>query len=149
MDQLFSAFGIDWRLLIAQAINFALVLVALRYFLYTPVMDMLAKRKALVAQGVADAEKAGALLAGADHEAAERVRTADTKAQELLARAREAAAAEKGRLLKEAEERAAALTREAALRTEEAAARGKRESEREIARVALLAAEKILKKHYD
>ena len=45
MQELFSAFGVNWKLLIAQAVNFGIVLVALRYFLYTPVLEMLEKRR--------------------------------------------------------------------------------------------------------
>lgn len=145
MDQLFSAFGIDWRLLIAQAVNFAIVLVALRYFLYTPVLTMLTKRRELVAKGVEDAEQAAALLAGADDEAAKRVATADTEAESIVSAARETANAEKVRLLKDAEVRAAAVTKDAEARAAEVAAREKRESEKEIARLAILAAEKILR----
>ena len=38
MNELFAAFGIDWKLLLAQGVNFGIVLVALWYFLYRPVM---------------------------------------------------------------------------------------------------------------
>jgi len=149
MSQLFSAFGIDWRLIIAQAVNFAIVLVALRYFLYKPVLAMLAKREEMVAKSVADAERATALLAGADDEVVKRVKSADATAEEIVASAREEGNSEKQRLLKEAEARAAAVTKDAQERAKEAAARLARESEQDIARLAILAAEKILKKQYD
>lgn len=149
MAQLLLAFGIDWHLLIAQAVNFAIVLVALTYFLYKPVMSTLAKRRDMVAKGVEDATRAGEMLASADGEASKRVKAADGQAEEILSSAREAANAEKARLLKEAEARAVAVTRDAEARAVEVAARAQRESEQEIARVAILAAEKILKKSYD
>ncbi|MBU6214609.1 ATP synthase F0 subunit B [Patescibacteria group bacterium] len=149
MQQLFSAFGIDWRLLIAQAVNFGIVLIALRYFLYTPILTMLAKRQEMAAKGVADAERAARALAGADDEAARRVAAADAQAEEIVSLAREAGNAEKQRLLKETEERASAAARDAKMRAQEAAARLARESERDIVRLAVLAAEKILKKQYD
>lgn len=149
MQQLFDAFGINWSLLIAQAINFAIVLAALRYFLYKPVMAMLEKRQKAVAKAVADAAQAGALLAGADDEARARVTAADEQAGDIVAAARASATAEKVRLLKEAEARAVAVTRDAAARASEAAARALRESEQEIARLAILAAEKILKARHD
>ena len=149
MTQLFSAFGIDWRLLIAQAVNFAIVLVALWYFLYTPVLAMLSKRQEVVAKGVEDAARAGEKLAGADSEASKRVVAADAQAEEIVSAARESAQAEKVRLLKEAEARAVAVTKDAEARANEIAARVARESERDVARLAILAAEKILKKSYD
>ncbi len=149
MQQLFSAFGIDWRLLIAQAVNFGIVLIALRYFLYTPVLTMLAKRQQESAKGVADAEHAALLLAGADDEVIKRVAAADATAETIVSSAREAGAVEKQRLLKEAEERAVAVTKDAEERAKESAARLARESEQDIARLAVLAAENILKKQYD
>ncbi|MBU6490559.1 ATP synthase F0 subunit B [Patescibacteria group bacterium] len=149
MQQLLSAFGIDWRLLIAQAVNFGVVIGALWYFLYKPVLAMLAKRQEVIAKGVEDAAHAQAALAGADTEASARVAAADTEAERIVSAAREAGDAEKTRLLKEAEARAVAVAKDAEDRAKEVAARAKRESEKEITRLAILAAEKLLKKHYD
>ena len=145
MQQLLDAFGINWSLLIAQAVNFAIVLVALWYFLYTPVLAMLAKRRDIVAKGVEDAACAGEMLAGADGEAQMRIKAADGEADRIVSAARESAGAEKVRLLKEAEARAAALTKDAEAHASEAAARSLRASEREIARLAILAAEKVMR----
>jgi F-type H+-transporting ATPase subunit b len=145
MAKLLDAFGINWSLLFAQAVNFGLVLVALRYFLYKPVLAMLEQRRAAVAKGVEDAATATAMLAGADTEVEKRVTSADVVAEQIVASAREAAQSEKARLLKEAEERAAAVARDAEARAQEVSAKSLRENEKEIARLAILAAEKVLK----
>lgn len=145
MQQLLDAFGINWSLLLAQAVNFAIVLVALWYFLYKPVLAVLEKRRALVAKGVEDAARSGEMLAGADEEVQMRIRAADGEADKIVAAARESAGAEKARLLKEAETRALALTKDAEARASSSAAQTLRESEREIARLAILAAEKVMR----
>lgn len=144
MTELFSAFGIDWHLLLAQGVNFGIVLVALWYFLYKPVMTTLEKRREVVAKGVEDAQRAGEKLAGADATAATRVATADQEAQEIVARSRATASAQTTTILEEARARAEAVERDAHARATEEAARTLRESEREIARLAMLAAEKVL-----
>lgn len=149
MAELFSAFGVEWHLLVAQAVNFAIVLGALWYFLYRPVLSVIEKRRALVAKGVEDAQRASEMLASADGEAQTRVSTAEREAERLVSAAREVATAEKVRLLKDAEERAAAIAKDALARSEEVAAKAKRESEREVARLAVLAAEKVLRQHHD
>ncbi len=149
MQQLFSAFGIDWRLLIAQAVNFGVVLVALWYFLYRPVLRTLEKRQQVIAQGVADAAQARETLAGVDQEANTRVKDADVKAESIVSAARAAAGIEKAKLLKEAEDRAAAVNKDAELRAAETAARARRESEQDIARLAILAAEKVIRQTHD
>ena len=145
MSQLLSAFGIDWRLLIAQAVNFAIVLIALWYFLYKPVLAMLNKRREIVAKGVEDAKRAEEKLSNADGEAAKRVQAAEESAEHIVSAARESAQDEKARSVKEAEARAAAIAKDAEARANEIAAKAKRESEREVARLAILAAEKIMR----
>src|SRR3989344_7739155 len=110
MQQLLAAFGVDWQLLVAQAVNFGIVLVALWYFLYKPVLAMLAKRQRVVAKGVEDAEEAGRMFAGADSEVTKRVAAADEQADAIVSAARESATIEKVRLLKEAEGRAMTVT---------------------------------------
>ncbi len=144
MEQLFSAFGVKWQLLIAQVINFAIVLVVLQYFLYKPMLAMLTKRQNMLTKGVEDAAHAAEKLAGADGEAVKRIQVAEESATDIVSAARELATTEKTRLLKEAEARADAVAKDAQARAIEVVARAKRESEKEVARLAILAAEKIL-----
>jgi F-type H+-transporting ATPase subunit b len=144
MGQLFAAFDIEWSLLIAQAVNFGIVLVALWYFLYKPVLKTLEERRKVIAQGVADAHEAGEKLAGADSEAAARLTAADASAEEITARARKAGIEEKAGIVRDAETRAARIAEDAERRAFELAGRIRAESEKDIARLALLAAEKLM-----
>ena len=145
MGALASTFGIDWSLLIAQVINFAILIVALTWFLYKPVLKMVKERERVVTKGVADAEESARRLANADGEAEKRLGAAEQEAEGIIERARHAATDERVKIRKEAEERAARVARDAEARAQEAAAQALRHSEREIARLAILAAEKVLK----
>src|ERR1035437_2289692 len=149
MQQLLDAFGINWQLLIAKAVNFAIVLVALWYFLYKPVLAQLAKRQEIVAKSVSDAKQAEEMFAHADSEAESRVHAADTEAENIVAQARAAAHEGKEKLIADAESRAVTIEKDAEARATEVAARQRRESEQEVARLAILAAEKILKARHD
>lgn len=145
MDQLFSAFGVDWRLLIIQGINFAVLISALTYFLYKPMMKMIDERRAKIAEGVRKAEEADRNLMAAKEEG-EGIIGAAARDAEALAAAARARADEKGtEILRAAEARADATMRDAAARAEEAQRLAMQESQREIARAAMLAAEKILR----
>jgi F-type H+-transporting ATPase subunit b len=146
MQALFAAFGLNGSLILAQAVNFGIVLIALTYFLYKPVLKVLSDRQKKVAQGVEDAERAAEKLAQADSVASQKVSTAETEAEGIVLSARETATTERARILKEAEERAAGVAADADARAHEASAKMLRESEKEIARLAVLAAEKILRK---
>lgn len=144
MSQLFSAFGVTWSSLIAQAVNFGIVLAALWYFLYRPVLAMLEKRKEMVAKGVEEAKAAAQMLSHADADAAAHVKQADEEAENILVAARAAADEERSRIVLAAEVRAEQVAKDAAARATEEVARAKRESERDVARLAILAAEKIM-----
>ncbi|MCI0597866.1 F0F1 ATP synthase subunit B [Candidatus Parcubacteria bacterium] len=146
METLLDAFGVDWKLLLAQAVNFGVLLVVLWLVLYKPVMKTLDERAKKIAQGVEDAERASQKLASADDEAANIVAKADVNASTIVTSARTSALEEKARIVKEAEERAARLEKDAQARAKEEAARALRDSEREVARLSILAAEKVLTK---
>lgn len=45
MLDLFSSLGIEWRILIAQIINFAILVVVLKIFLFKPIIKVLNERK--------------------------------------------------------------------------------------------------------
>lgn len=145
MQQLFEAFGIDWRLILAQAINFGVLLVALKYFLYTPVMKSIEDRKKIVAKGVLDAHTATEMLATAGASAHKRALEAETEAESIVSNARTEATDERKRIVSEAEARAHAVSLDADARAKEASAKMLRESEKEIARLAILAAEKAIR----
>jgi F-type H+-transporting ATPase subunit b len=145
MNQLFSAFGIDWRLLIIQGINFAVLLSALSYFLYKPVMKMIDDRREKIAEGVRLAEAAEGRLAEATAEGQGLVGAAAREAEGLVAAARTRADEKSAELLHAAEARADLLLQDATARGEELKRQALQSSEKEIARTAMLAAEKILR----
>lgn len=145
MSELFATFGINWKLLLIQAVNFGVLLTALTYFLYRPVMKMLDERRAKIAEGVQAAEAAGQRLADAKTEADSIVGDGARQAETLLSNARSSAEEKGASILKDAETRAAQVMKDAEARAAESQRQAMRESEREIAKAAMLAAEKILR----
>ena len=146
MSELFAAFGVNWKLLLVQAVNFGALLFILRYFLYDRILKILDERRERIAEGVKKAEEADARLASAHAEGSEIVGKAAREAEVLVADAR-ARAEEKGaELVKGAQTRADSLLADAAARAAEAERQAILKSEKEIARAAMLAAEKILRK---
>jgi F-type H+-transporting ATPase subunit b len=145
MGALLDAFGIQPQLLLAQAVNFAVLFGALSYLLYKPVLKTLEERRAVVAKGVEDAHAAEVALASAGEKVDHLVHSAETEAEGIVGRARTEAGVEKAKLVKDAEARAAAIAADAEARAQETAAKTLRESEKEIARLAVLAAEKAMR----
>ncbi len=145
MGDLFSAFGVNWKLLITQVINFGLLLVLLRYFLYKPVLKIIDERKEKIAKGVQDAEEAGKKLALAEVEKESLIKDANVKAEEIVAEAKTYATEKGNALVHEAEAKSEAILSDAEARAEEAKHRALKESEAEVAKLAILGAEKILR----
>lgn len=145
MDQIITAFGIDLRLITIQIVNFVVLLIALWYFLYTPVFKILDERKRLIAKGIEDAENAALALANADEEKGKIVTAAVAEASDIVKRGTEAGKKEKEILLREAHSQGAHILEDAEKKAHVRAREIEKKSEKEITRVAILAAEKILK----
>ncbi len=148
MEQLASVFGLDWRLLLIQAVNFGLLLSVLTYFLYKPVLRIIDERQKKIAEGVKTAEEAARRLQDAKEESEQIVGGAAREAEGLVASARARADERAAEIVKAAEARAAQALKESSERAAEAKRQALLESEREIARAAMLAAEKILREKH-
>ncbi len=131
MSQLLDQLGVNWELLISQAINFALLLIVLRIFVYKPVLKLLRDRRARIHEGLAKAAEADRRLHEVDVIGKERLRKAEDEAVAILKRTEADAKDLEARLLtevkrKEEEERANAAAR---LKTQEEEARRATEKE--------------------
>ena len=147
MNELFSTFGINGKLLLMQAINFGVLLLVLWKFVYRPVLAMIDERREKIAEGVRASEAAAQKLAAAQEESQQLVGAGAREAEGLVAAARVRAEEKGSEIVKEAEAKAEAALKDATVRAEEAKRRALQESEKEIAKAALLAAENILAKH--
>ena len=127
MGELLQSLGIQWTKLIPQLFNFGIVLLVLWKWAYKPVFTMLEARQKKIAESVANAEKIQLELAKTEaerkriltqaddvangmieqaREAANRVREVETQkaiaaAEQIIAKAREAAAQDHAKMLAE------------------------------------------------
>ena len=84
MQEFIKQFGIDWRLLVSQAVNFLVVLVVLRMFVYKPVATILRERQRKVEEGIAKSEEADHRLQDVQEMAREKMRETEERATALL-----------------------------------------------------------------
>ena len=144
MEPLLSVFGVNWKLLFAQGINFALLLAILSYFLYKPILRIIDERREKVAQGVRIAEEAELRLKDAQTKSERIVGDASREAESLVKTARSRADERGAEIMKTAEARAQGILADASARADEERRKAFKETEKEITRAAMLAAEKIL-----
>lgn len=82
--ELLANLGIDWRLLIAQLINFTILLAVLYKFLYKPVLKLLHERSARIEEGLKNAEAVEIKLRAAAEAYEAKLREAHSEAQKIL-----------------------------------------------------------------
>ena len=144
MDQILATFGIDWRLLLINAINFALALGVLWYFLYTPIMRILEERLEKVAQGVRDADEAKRRKEELERSRSEILAKAGKEADETVAHAHAQAAAKEREILAAGEAAAGRTLQDAQVQAEELKSQAIAGAREEVAKLVVLGIEKTL-----
>lgn len=125
--ELLQKLGVDWRLLLAQIVNFTILLTVLTLFVYRPLLRLIDERRERIRKSMEDADKiahekealararqealrtidqeCGALLEkaknDAEHLKAEILRAADIEAKNLLAKGHEQLRSERAQALRE------------------------------------------------
>ena len=92
IEQIARTFGVDWPHLISQMISFSIVCALLYWFAYKPVLKMLAARRELIAQGLANSEKIKTELAKTEAQRQEVMAQANVESTRFIEEARGAAA---------------------------------------------------------
>ena len=91
-QEIARTFGVDWSALIAQIISFGIVCFLLYKFAYRRVLKTLAERRKEITDGLANAEKIKDEVARTEANRQEVMKHADEKALKLIEEARAAAA---------------------------------------------------------
>ena len=115
MDKL----GLNLGYLLLQIVNFFILFVVLRVWVYKPILGLLDKRRQNIAQGLEDARVAAEARASAEKEAAKIIADAQAEASQVVREANERAQGVAKEVKAEAEAEAA-KAREAALAEAEA-----------------------------
>ncbi len=133
MQQLLSQLGIDWRLLLSQAINFALLLIILRLVAYKPLMKLLHERRARIEEGLTKADEADRRLLEAEQMKKQKIHEGEAQALDIVKKTEGEAKELEARLLAEARRKEASelAATEAAIRAKE------EESQRNMEREAV------------
>lgn len=87
-----ATFGVNWQLFISQLISFSIVAFLLHRFAYKPILQVLAQRRQQIADGLANAERIKQKLAEAETTRRELLQQANLDATKLIEEARAAAA---------------------------------------------------------
>lgn len=139
-----SDFGVEWELLVSQGVSFAIVALALYYFVFRPVSITAQKRQDEIQKGLDDAKKAAEELANAQKLTDEKINQAIAESAKILKDAREQAKNTIERACQEANERAAEIRLKNEAQLESDRMRIKQELRSELADLVVKAAQKAI-----
>jgi F-type H+-transporting ATPase subunit b len=149
MDSLITTFHIDWKILIAQAVNFTVIFLLLYFFALKPLKKIMSERTSIIEKGLADAKHSAEMIENTRKEYENTLAQGRKEAQDIFQQGK-----------KEAENRKAEMIATAQTEVENMIATGKKnleseknkmveEAKAEIVSLVVAATEKILKEQAD
>jgi F-type H+-transporting ATPase subunit b len=141
--------GIDGKLLLAQVVNFAILLWVLKRYAYKPMLDMMDARSAKIEKGLSDAENATKKLAEIEQKEKEVLGAAQAEGKQILAAVEESAKKRDAAKLAETEAQVKKLLADSEAKMTADQAKMLAEAKGELAETVLLAVEKILREKLD
>lgn len=84
MIEVLKTFGVDGKLLVAQLVNFLIVLIILRWAVYKPLLSAMRKRRERIEYGLKGADEAEKQLAGIELSRQQKMKEADAQAMALM-----------------------------------------------------------------
>ncbi|NTW15817.1 MAG: F0F1 ATP synthase subunit B [Candidatus Moranbacteria bacterium] len=143
--EILTQIGIDGKLLLAQAVNFLILLAVLYRFAYKPMLSFLEKRTERIEKGLRDAEEAKRRLDEASKDKESILAEAREEARKLVEESRVSAEKRGADLVVEFERKAEKIVAEARERANEEREKLFREAKGEIAELVMATTEKVLR----
>jgi len=144
-----EALGINLGYLFVQILNFAIIFVVLRVWVYKPILGLLERRRERIAQGLEDARVAAEARANAEKEAQALLGRAQADANQKVRESAERAEQVAREIHAAAEKDAAAVRAAAAGEAEQARSAALGELRGQVAALAIAAAQKLIGESLD
>jgi F-type H+-transporting ATPase subunit b len=144
MASLISQLGIEWKVLIAQVINFGILFSVLTYFLYRPILKMLDKRRQDIAKDKENRELLLEKIEGLETMKEDLLKKGRQESDNILKNAEKAAQRIKETAVKDTEKEVEKMHREMKLKMAEEKSNLMRDVKREIGGLVSSAIEKSL-----
>lgn len=144
MESIISTFHIDWKIIVAQAINFAVVFVILYIFALKPLSKLMAERSEKIAKGIDDAKTNAKLLDETREEYEAALNKARSEANKIFQDGKKEAEAKKIVMLEDARKEVVAFIENGKKTLEAEKVKMVEEAKKEIVSLTMKATEKLL-----
>jgi F-type H+-transporting ATPase subunit b len=149
MDSIISTFHIDWKIIIAQAINFGVVFVVLYFFSLKPLSKLMEERSEKIARGMDDAKVNAALVEKTRGEYNDALLKARAEANKIFQDGKKEAEKKKTEMLEAAKVEVTTVIENGKKMLEAEKMKMIEEAKKEIVSLTMLATEKILSSKQD
>ena len=149
MDSLIETFHIDWRLLIAQVINFSVVFAVLYWFVFKPLARVMAERSGKIDKSLETAKKVEAKLAQTQAEFNKAINEAKKQANLILEKAGVQADARKQEMINRAKEEIGQIINQEKQKIQLEKAVTLKEIKKEVADLVVAAVAKVIGEKMD
>lgn len=149
MESFINTFHIDWKIIIAQAINFILVLFILYFLAVKPLKKMMKERTALIEGGINDAKTNAEILKNTNKEYNEIVARAKTEAHTIFQEGKLEAETKKAEMIENAKKEVDNMISTGKKMLESERIKIIEEAKEEIVSLVVKATEKLLETHPD
>lgn len=114
MGELFYQLGVNWRLLVSQGVNFLILLLALTFVAYKPLLELMDDRKKRIEIGLRGAEEAERRLSEIEKIKSAAIAEAEAKALKIIGDSEKTAGLRSREIVQEAGKKAEEALKEAA-----------------------------------
>lgn len=149
MESFINTFHIDWKIIVAQSINFIVVLFVLYFLLVKPLKKLMAERSQNIEGGLNDAKANAELLANTKKEYDEVIANARTEAHTIFQEGKKESEAKKAEMLEKAKAEVDVMVQNGKKVLESEKAKIIEEAKGEIVNLVVKATEKLLESHPD
>jgi F-type H+-transporting ATPase subunit b len=143
--ELLEKLGVDWKIIIAQIVNFFILLSILYFFLHKPILNILEKRRKKIKKSLQDADAISKKMENVKLETEKVISQAERKALRIIKRTRIQMDKDREKIRREAVREAEKMKKEA----REEVRRNKenliKETQKELGNLIVTLAEKIIK----
>jgi F-type H+-transporting ATPase subunit b len=142
--EILTSLGIDPAIILAQAINFFVLLAILSFFVYKPILKLLDERKERIAKAEEHAQLIEDKLARVEELNQKELHKAQAKSKEIIAAAKESANEQGEELINNAKNKVNKIVEEGRAVIARERNNAAKEIQLEVSKIVLLATEKLL-----
>lgn len=144
MESIVATFHLDWRLMLAQLVNFAIVAGAVWYFVLRPLTAVMNERTSTIEKSLKDAAEITEQLKQAERQRADALKKARQDAEAVIAQAKAMAEDQRQKTVEATKSEVAKIVTESKRQLAQEKESMMRDIQSQVADLVVLAADKVL-----